>query len=513
MTSTSAVSVLISISIILLSFCSRISAGLGAHSFVGEELFDLETGNVNAKQTWNYLFPEDSFDEFLNEYWQKKFFRARKSNDSDRFDALFSLSNLGPLLDSTSNCPKKLMLSENYRDILAEALETPALYPEDFSFVKRVRASDDEWWTGTVPIESLRKNFDSPENPVSNSALFQIVFQRGYSLIVNKMNCRWKTLFKLAKYLFKNCLYFPLNINMYFTPGEAQAFEAHSDWMESIIIQVSGRKRWKIYPLSSESSTFLQFAPMRFKPRAKSLGQPIEDFIAEPGDAFYVPNGQVHEAFTLLEAKNSLHFTIGIEIDPSRTWIGLVLLSLKYIERSYKPVWSYRYEFFNFMVFEAALVPENHFLRRAVPFGDWLHVPHSERNSFLQKFIQICHQLLSQMNCTRAKGRLVNNDFRPLIPSSLEIYFPALISELDDSRSNFECDEELYQFTEYLTDSSLFFEIMSEFVRQGREENSMYYTKVKALMENNYRRLADLSIKSTSAFKQAVSHTENRDEL
>ena len=38
------------------------------------------------------------------------------------------------------------------------------------------------------------------------------------------------------------------NANLYLTPAGAQGFDAHYDWMDGLVVQLDGAKRWRLYP-------------------------------------------------------------------------------------------------------------------------------------------------------------------------------------------------------------------------------------------------------------------------
>ena len=100
-----------------------------------------------------------------------------------------------------------------------------------------------------------------------------------------------------------------IGANAYLTPGKvSQGFAPHYDDIEAFILQLEGRKHWKVYnpvniaeTLPRESSKDLDF---------KDLPDPIMDIILEPGDLLYMPRGWVHQAVTTRDNKASLHLTV-----------------------------------------------------------------------------------------------------------------------------------------------------------------------------------------------------------
>ncbi|MGZ6826685.1 MAG: cupin domain-containing protein [Mycobacteriales bacterium] len=101
----------------------------------------------------------------------------------------------------------------------------------------------------------------------------------------------------------------PTQCNAYLTPGgQSQGFAWHHDTHDVLVLQVSGRKHWRVHaPVLPQ--------PLSSQPRAGAdlVGddaEPVLDVVLEPGDCLYLPRGFVHAARTTDEA--SVHLTVGI---------------------------------------------------------------------------------------------------------------------------------------------------------------------------------------------------------
>ena len=103
----------------------------------------------------------------------------------------------------------------------------------------------------------------------------------------------------------------------YLTPAGTQGFAPHYDDIEAFVIQVEGKKRWRLYKprnrfeilprtSSSEYLAFLPFnsftAPEIFNEifllddlDEEEIGQPILDIVLDPGDLLYFPRGVIHQ--------------------------------------------------------------------------------------------------------------------------------------------------------------------------------------------------------------------------
>lgn len=99
-----------------------------------------------------------------------------------------------------------------------------------------------------------------------------------------------------------------VHANVYVTPPRSQGFGAHYDCHDVLVLQLHGRKRWRLYraphPLPLRDETFSRVAP--------EVGEVGEEVVLEPGDLLYVPRGWVHEAAALDSL--SVHTTIGVTV-------------------------------------------------------------------------------------------------------------------------------------------------------------------------------------------------------
>jgi len=97
--------------------------------------------------------------------------------------------------------------------------------------------------------------------------------------------------------------------NMYLTPPGSQGFAPHYDDIEAFIIQLEGKKRWKLYTPRNVTEVLPRFSSCNFSEH--EIGEPIFDKVLEPGDCMYFPRGYIHQANTLDES-HSLHITLSV---------------------------------------------------------------------------------------------------------------------------------------------------------------------------------------------------------
>eukprot|EP00050_Salpingoeca_kvevrii_P022164 m.122193 g.122193 ORF g.122193 m.122193 type:complete len:509 (-) comp9624_c1_seq1:36-1562(-) len=81
--------------------------------------------------------------------------------------------------------------------------------------------------------------------------------------------------------------------NVYITPPGAQGLAPHHDDIEAFVLQVEGRKKWKLYKPKQELALTYSDDLDR-----SSLGAPILEVTLNAGDVLYFPRGTIHEACT-----------------------------------------------------------------------------------------------------------------------------------------------------------------------------------------------------------------------
>jgi ribosomal protein L16 Arg81 hydroxylase len=118
----------------------------------------------------------------------------------------------------------------------------------------------------------------------------------------------------------------PVQINAYLTPPDNRGFATHYDTHAVFVLQVAGRKRWRVHapvvthPIESQPSAgYLE------EVSAVAADEPVLDTVLEPGDTLYLPRGWLHAAEALRET--SLHLTVGLRA-PTRFTLVEALLRL-----------------------------------------------------------------------------------------------------------------------------------------------------------------------------------------
>ena len=135
-------------------------------------------------------------------------------------------------------------------------------------------------------------------------------FDKGASLVMSQFHETHPPLAEFCRGLEKLFLH-GVQANIYLTPPGAQGFRTHFDTHDVLVLQVEGRKRWRVWDGERMKR------PTRRTPwpgHMEPEGEPHLVAMA-PGDALYIPRGVMHDAATE-PGERSLHVTCGL-LEPS----------------------------------------------------------------------------------------------------------------------------------------------------------------------------------------------------
>ena len=96
-------------------------------------------------------------------------------------------------------------------------------------------------------------------------------YRAGATIIVDALHRAWKPITLLCKRLEAE-LNHPTQVNIYLTPPDAQGFGQHYDTHDAFILQIAGRKHWRIY----EAPLHLPLPSQPWDPNTYSVGELIE---------------------------------------------------------------------------------------------------------------------------------------------------------------------------------------------------------------------------------------------
>lgn len=126
----------------------------------------------------------------------------------------------------------------------------------------------------------------------------------GATLIVDAVDEIQESITELAEDI-ESVLACRIQVNMYAGWRHSPGFDLHWDDHDVLILQVSGRKEWKVYPMTREYPTAADPEGKGAPPSA-----PLWEGTLNDGDLLYIPRGWWHVAVPVDEP--TLHLTVGI---------------------------------------------------------------------------------------------------------------------------------------------------------------------------------------------------------
>ncbi|BES93526.1 Ribosomal oxygenase 1 [Nesidiocoris tenuis] len=108
--------------------------------------------------------------------------------------------------------------------------------------------------------------------------------------------------------------------NSYLTPPNSQGFAPHYDDIEAFILQLEGKKHWKVYKPRRKNEVLPRFSSPNFSDSDLFEG-PVFEGVLSPGDILYFPRGFIHQGRTMPGA-HSLHVTLSIY--QKTAWVDLM---------------------------------------------------------------------------------------------------------------------------------------------------------------------------------------------
>jgi hypothetical protein len=151
------------------------------------------------------------------------------------------------------------------------------------------------------------------------------LFAGGATLVFQGLHRLWSPLDDFAGRLAGE-LAAPVQVNAYLTPPGGQGFATHYDTHDVFVLQVEGRKRWRVHePVLVDPLERQPWGGRADEVAASADGPPALDVELAPGDALYLPRGWLHAATALDE--RCLHLTLGVRA-PTRYALVEALLAL-----------------------------------------------------------------------------------------------------------------------------------------------------------------------------------------
>jgi len=140
-------------------------------------------------------------------------------------------------------------------------------------------------------------------------------YAKGASVALPALHRTWAPLSALCVRL-EDQLDFLVHANAYLTPGRAAGFTPHYDTHDILVLQIAGKKEWRIDTPPIE----LPHGSQTFNPQGFIPGARLVEIEVSEGDLLYLPRGYVHSTTT--SEAHSAHVTIGINV---YTWADVAI--------------------------------------------------------------------------------------------------------------------------------------------------------------------------------------------
>jgi len=202
---------------------------------------------------------------FFDKYWETQPLVVRRSK-KDYFGSLFSLDEVDRAITTLNLTYPNITLKNANREVKAA----------------------DYTRNGALDVASVYQ-----------------LFSEGSTIVLAFLDTVIPALTSLCRSLEKE-LNFPLQMNAYLTPAQAQGAKHHYDTHDVFVLQIVGSKRWTMYGTPVE----LPLSSQDFDAKIHEQGVSTMEFELEPGDLAYIPRGVVHDARSSEDI--SLHITLGI---------------------------------------------------------------------------------------------------------------------------------------------------------------------------------------------------------
>lgn len=218
--------------------------------------------------------------EFFNTYWEKEPLIIHREQEA-YFNELFSIETVDQVLDLHRPTGSSIRVVKNQEPLLSTKYENH---------------------DGSLNLNQLYASYAD-----------------GYTIVINELQRYWQPLQVLCQNMSSFLSHHTVG-NMYLTPKNQKALLPHYDTHDVFVIQVAGKKHWKIYDSPSPTPLLHSFQPVFQREQLQNM----KDVTLYAGDMMYMPRGVPHEAFTTDDS--SLHITIGVH--PAQ-WLDLITNAMK----------------------------------------------------------------------------------------------------------------------------------------------------------------------------------------
>jgi len=226
-----------------------------------------EPGSIEtAEQAFEWLISPTPVDKFYKEHWEKKPLLLKRS-DSAYYKSVFSTKSLEKILR-----------------------ENNILYGKNIDITSFDKDKRETHNTSGRVLPPVLWDF------YNNGCSVRLLNPQTYHAAV------WRLCATLQDHFHSM-----VGANVYLTPPGTQGFAPHWDDVEVFLLQLEGKKHWKIYGPREPEEVLPRFSSGNFS--QSEFTSPMMEFDLSPGDFLYMPRGTVHQG-NCMESEHSLHITL-----------------------------------------------------------------------------------------------------------------------------------------------------------------------------------------------------------
>ncbi|CBJ30378.1 expressed unknown protein [Ectocarpus siliculosus] len=290
---------------------SRLLLELDAQGVLSDP--DVESG-LKARQLLQWIIAPLSVEEFYGTYWERNPFVVR-GRRADYFSGWLETSDLEAFISGQSmqygtdldvtNYVNKRRVTLNPAAPAPPPEQSPSPPPKKGGHKGKGKGGPSTSGNGASGDAHLAATGRAGGAVVTPKFVWQ-KFREGCSL---RMPCPQK--FSDPLHLLLSALEEEFGCmvgsNVYLTPPRSQGFAPHWDDIEAFLLQVEGRKRWRVYPPTDDQAVLPRLSSPNLTD--EQVGEPALEVVLEPGDLLYLPRGWAHQAETVGD-EASLHITV-----------------------------------------------------------------------------------------------------------------------------------------------------------------------------------------------------------
>jgi ribosomal protein L16 Arg81 hydroxylase len=224
-----------------------------------------------------------SLDAFLSTYWEKNLLLVKRG-DEGYYEGMLTNQNLEDIISSWDARYPAIMLAKG------GVFYPPQAYCEDVKM-------------GQVTFSG-----------VPNLKKLSAEYAKGATIALTSLDRSWRPLSDLCLRL-EEQLDHGIKTNVYITAGQTAGFPPHYDTHDILVLQIAGKKQWRIY----EPTIKLPDVSQPCEPKSFNPGPRLTEIELHAGDLLYLPRGYGHAATT--SQSHSAHVTVGIHV---YTWASVL---------------------------------------------------------------------------------------------------------------------------------------------------------------------------------------------